>query len=204
MMELVLASQSPRRNDLLNQHGFSFRVYPVKVSEIIDENLNPRANAVGLSTMKATAAVDQHNLLKQKGFLILSADTIVILDSRILGKPRNREEACEFLRSMSGREHSVITGVTLLESGPDGKIWTGADETKVLFHSLFESQIREYVATGEADDKAGAYGMQGEGKKFVSSYNGSWSNVVGLPMELLVKALKENAWNVSQRPPTAH
>jgi septum formation protein len=200
-MELVLASQSPRRRDLLNQHGFSFHVFPVKVSEIIDENLNPEANATGLSTLKARAAVEQHNLLKQNGFLVLGADTIVILGGRILGKPENRVQACEFLRSMSGKMHSVITGLTLLQSGRDAKIWVGSDETKVYFHTLSEAEIQEYVATGEADDKAGAYGMQGEGKKFVSSYSGSWSNVVGLPMELLVKALRENAWNVSQRSP---
>jgi len=200
MLEIALASQSPRRRFLLNEHGFSFRAFPLKVSEIIDENLNPQEVARSLSEMKARTAVEEYKELKSKGFLVLGADTIVVLGQRILGKPENPDQAFEFLRALSGATHSVITGITLLETG-SSKFWTGVDQTKVHFHPLSDTAIREYIATGEPNDKAGAYGMQGEGKKFVSSCEGSESNVIGLPMELLMKVLKENAWNVRKHPP---
>ena len=101
MLEIALASQSPRRRELLSQAGFLFRVFPVKVSEIIDENLTPAEVASHLATVKAQAAVEQCKELKQKGFLILAADTIVVLGARILGKPENFSEAQRFLRSLS-------------------------------------------------------------------------------------------------------
>ncbi len=200
MLEIALASQSPRRRELLSQAGFLFRVFPVKVSEIIDENLTPPEVASHLATVKAQAAVEQRKELKQKGFLILAADTIVVLGRRILGKPENFSEAQRFLRSLSGKTHSVMTGLTLQESGSTN-FWTGTEMTEVKFRTLSEVEISDYIASGEPMDKAGAYAIQGAGGKFVSSYTGSWSNVVGLPMERLEKALKENGWNVGRRSP---
>lgn len=200
MLEIALASQSPRRRELLLQAGFQFRVFPVKVSEIIDENLTPAEAASQLATDKAQAAISEHNELKTKGFLVLSADTIVVLGQRILGKPQNFSDAQQFLRSLSGKTHSVITGVTLIESGST-KVWTGAEKTEVKFRILSEKEISDYVSTGEPMDKAGAYAIQGGGGKFVSSCTGSWSNVVGLPLERLESVLKQNGWTVRRRTP---
>lgn len=198
MLEIALASQSPRRYELLKEQQFLFRTFPVKVSEIIDENLNPGQVATGLAELKARAAIDQYKELKQQGFLVLGADTIVVMDSKVLGKPENFSQARDYLRLLSEKTHSVITGLTLLETGSNN-FWTGLDETKVRFRTLTDVEIEDYIATGEPMDKAGAYGIQGGGGKFVSSFEGSWSNVVGLPLELLAKVLKENGWQVGQQ-----
>lgn len=198
MLEIALASQSPRRRELLSKAAYEFRVFPVKVSEIIDENLKPAEAASQIATNKVLAATQQYKELKQPGFLILGVDTIVVLGKRILGKPRNYSEATHFLRSLSGKTHGVISGICLCESGST-KLWSGAEMTEVMFKTLSEKEIADYVAGGEPMDKAGAYAIQGEGGKFVSSYTGSKSNVVGLPMERLEKVLKENGWNIRRR-----
>lgn len=199
-MKLVLASQSPRRRELLLEAGFEFTVSTVKVSEIFDESLNPSEVPSHLATIKAEACVEQNKQLKSPGFLILAADTVVILGDQILGKPKDAREAHDFLRRLSGQTHSVITGVTLLESGTT-KVWTGQDVTAVTFRDLSDSEIDDYIRTGEPMDKAGAYGIQGGGGKFVSSFSGSWSNVVGLPLERLERALIENGWTIRRRKP---
>jgi septum formation protein len=150
--------------------------------------------------MKAEACVQKHKELKRQGFLVLGADTIVVLGSRIFGKPQNKSQACEFLRALASKTHSVISGFTLWETGST-KLWSGAVETRVTFRDLHEEEIQSYVAGGEPMDKAGAYAIQGEGRKFVSSFSGSWSNVVGLPLERLEEVLRENGWNVRRRTP---
>ena len=198
MLEIALASQSPRRRELLSQAGFEFRVFPVKVSEIIDENLTPAEAASQIATSKISACVAQNKDLKQQGFLVLAADTIVVLGQRILGKPRNFSEARQFLRALSGKTHCVISGISLLESGT-ANLWTGAEMTEVKFRPLSDQEIDTYIAGGEPMDKAGAYAIQGAGGKFVSSFTGSKSNVIGLPMERLERVLKENGWNVARR-----
>lgn len=195
MLMFVLASQSPRRIALLNNAGFQFHHHPVKVSEIFDEKLKPEGNASHLATIKAEACVEQHKHLKSGDYLILAADTIVALGDQMFAKPDSATEAAEFLRRLSGKTHRVITGLALLEIR-SGKLWKGSDTTEVEFHSLSEKQISDYVASGEPLDKAGGYAIQGLGSKLVASTRGSWSNVVGLPMELLEKALCENGWNV--------
>lgn len=199
-MEIALASQSPRRRELLDSVHYEFRVYPVKVSEIIDENLNPQDEVIRLAILKAQTCVKQHKDLNSPGFLVLGADTIVVLGARVLGKPENYSKAQHFLRSLSGKTHSVMTGMCLLDSGST-KLWSGVEQTQVTFRELSESEIRDYIASGEPMDKAGAYAIQGEGGKFVSSYTGSWSNVVGLPLERLEEVLKENGWTVGRRTP---
>lgn len=198
MLKLVLASQSPRRRELLEKAGYEFAVSSVKVSEIIDESLTPTENASHLATLKAEACFTQNNYSKSPGFLILGADTVVVLGEQILGKPRDASEAHEFLRRLSGKTHRVITGLSLFESGST-KVWSGFDQTEVEFKTLSESEIGAYVKSGEPMDKAGAYAIQGEGRKFVSCYHGSWSNVVGLPLEKLEKALLANGWTVGRR-----
>lgn len=198
MLKLVLASQSPRRRELLEKAGYEFAVSSVKVSEIIDENLTPTENASHLATLKAEACFKHHKYMESKGFLVMGADTVVVLGEQILGKPRDASEAFEFLRRLSGKTHCVITGLSLLESGST-KVWSGFDQTEVEFKTLHENEIAEYVKGGEPMDKAGAYAIQGEGRKFVSCYRGSWSNVVGLPLEKLEKALLANGWTVGRR-----
>lgn len=194
-LELALASQSPRRRDLLGEAGFSFRVFPVKVSEIFDKNLNAGDQASQLATDKALAAVVEYKELKSRGYLVLGADTIVTLDETLFGKPENSAVACAYLRLLSGKTHRVITGFTLRESGSTN-FYTGYDQTLVEFRELSEAEISAYVATGEPMDKAGGYAIQGGAKKFVSKVSGSWTNVVGLPMERLEAVLKEKGWNV--------
>ncbi len=194
-LEFALASQSPRRRDLLNEAGFSFRAFPVKVSEIFDKNLNAGDQASHLATIKARAALDEHNELKSPGFLVLGADTIVALDETLFGKPENTLEAADFLRLLSGKTHRVITGISLHETGSTN-FYTGYDQTLVEFRTLSETEISDYVATGEPMDKAGGYAIQGLAAKFVSKVEGSWSNVVGLPMERLEAVLNEKGWNV--------
>lgn len=199
-MKLILASESPRRRELLTAAGYEFTVSTVKVSEIFDENLNPEDVASHLATLKAEACLRHHKHLNSRGFLILGADTIVALDRRVLGKPKNSDDARRILRLLSGQEHRVITGISLIAPQSAGtKVWAGWDTTLVRFRQLSDSEIWDYVESGEPMDKAGAYAIQGNGGKFVSSYSGSWSNVVGLPMERLDEALKENGWTVSRR-----
>lgn len=193
-MRLILASASPRRRELLQEAGYDFTVDPVKVSEIIDENLNPSVNALDIARRKGEVARSQDKYLKLRDYLILSADTLVVLDGKALGKPKNSAEARLFLSSLSGKMHSVITAIWL---GPDqGPAIQHLEETKVQFRILTDQEIQDYIATGEPMDKAGAYAIQGLGGKFVSKFSGSWSNVVGLPMESFERLVKENGWNL--------
>lgn len=198
MLSLVLASQSPRRRDLLQEGGYEFVVDHVKVSEIIDENLNPERVVLDLARQKAQALLDTPKYMKAKGFLVLGADTLVVHDGRALGKPKNIEEAKFFLSRLSGQTHSVMTGIYLGESN-QGLGHGHTEISKVTFRKLTVEEIDTYVRGGEPMDKAGAYAIQGDGGKFVSRLEGSRSNVVGLPMEALEKLLKQNGWNVGRK-----
>jgi len=198
MLQLILASQSPRRRELLTDAGYEFTVSPVKVSENIDENLTPEDLVTQLAIRKAQASANLPKFLNQKGYLVLGADTVVVFEGEVLGKPRDFSEATQFLSRLSARVHRVYSGLALLSTSPS-KVWSGYDVTEVEFRSLSSDEIAEYVATGEPMDKAGAYGIQGLGGKFVSRFVGSWSNVVGLPLELLESALSENEWSVHRR-----
>lgn len=198
MFQIVLASQSPRRRDLLERSGYDFRVQPVKVSEIIEQNLNPVELASQLATLKAEACLSEAKLLKTKGFLILGTDTLVALENKNLGKPDSVEKAYEFLDLLSGQTHRVITAFCLIESETGRKV-VDYDETLVEFRELSEDEIRTYIQSGEPMDKAGAYAIQGLGGRFVKSYRGSWSNVVGLPMEKLDAVLVREGLNVRRK-----
>jgi septum formation protein len=198
MLRLVLASQSPRRRDLLTEAGFDFLVDPVKVSEIIDENVNPEAAVLDLALQKAMAALDRPKYLEKQGFLILAADTVVVAKDRVFGKPENKAEAVQFLTELGNKTHRVMTALYLACSG-HGPTAYHVEVSHVTFRSLSPSEIQAYVESGEPMDKAGAYAIQGEGRKFVSRLEGSWSNVVGLPMEALESLLKRNGWQVSRK-----
>jgi septum formation protein len=195
MLDIALCSNSPRRRELLTSAGLLFHLFPVKVSEIFDENLTAEEVASHLATLKGRTAVEQNKLLKSPGYLILSADTIVVYEGRVLGKPENSSVAAEYLRLLSGKTHRVITAIYLQETGSTN-FSTALDQTLVEFRALSMSEIQDYIATGEPMDKAGAYGIQGEARKFVSRIEGSWSNVVGLPLEKLAEVLQEKNWHV--------
>jgi septum formation protein len=199
MFEIILASQSPRRRQLLEDAGFIIRVHSLKVSETIEENLNPLDFVATLARRKAHHFVHTSKPSDLNEKLVISADTVVVLDEQILGKPENNQQAVQYLRSLSGRTHSVITGVTLVPDGLWSSEVTFTETTNVYFHALTDPQIEAYVQSGEPMDKAGAYAIQGEGRHFVQKYEGSWSNVVGLPMERLEDLISKRGWHVRRK-----
>ena len=179
---LVLASASPRRKQLLRQIGIPFRPFTSRVRENPLSH-DPLTNARLLAEAKAGAVV-----AKCRGSWILGADTIVVLDRVLLGKPADGGEAITMLRQLSGREHRVITGFCLVT--PDSKTaHSEAVVTRVTFKALTEKEILGYVATGEPFGKAGSYGIQGIGAFLVKGISGSYTNVVGLPLCAVVNAL---------------
>lgn len=198
MQRLVLASQSPRRSELLSRAGFVFTVTSPQISEIPDENLNLQDQVRQLAVDKAQACLKTGKVLKGQGNLILSADTVVVLDGQILGKPKDRKENEHYLRSLSGRSHSVITAVCLLEADT-GKMAIGHDTSEILFRTLGEDEIAAYGASGEGLDKAGGYGIQGAAGQFVASLDGAFDNVMGLPVTLVERLIDENGWVVDRK-----
>jgi len=197
-MELVLASASPRRRQLLEQSGYKFITSYVKVSEIPQENLNLQEQIEDLARQKAQALVESDKSLKKHGILLVSADTVVVLDDQILGKPKTSQEATEVLGQLSGQKHRVITGVCLWQTEPE-KVVTFHETSEVTFRDLSKDEIQAYVDTGDCMDKAGSYGIQGEAGKFVAKVDGSFDNIVGFPTERFAQVLKENNWNVARR-----
>lgn len=195
---LILASQSPRRSELLTSAGFSFHVSPSQISEIPDENLNLDDQIRDLALKKAEACLNSGKLVKGLGNLILAADTVVVLDGQILGKPKDRLENAQYLRRLSGRDHQVITGVCLLDVDSNRRA-LGHSTTLVYFRNLSETEIAAYVNSDEGLDKAGGYGIQGGAGPFVARFEGAYDNVVGLPVALVEKLLKENSWDVDRR-----
>jgi septum formation protein len=179
---LVLASQSPRRRELLANAGLPATV---RVSGVPEERLpdeSARQYVLRLARVKAEA------VSRSAGEVVLGADTVVVLGREILEKPRDEEDAVRMLNALSGREHQVITGICLRHEG--GSI-SAAEETTVRFTPLSAVEIAEYVASGEPMDKAGAYAIQGLASKFIHWIQGDYSNVVGLPVCLVYRCLKE-------------
>jgi septum formation protein len=197
MNRLVLASQSPRRSELLSRAGFQFTVSSIQISEIPDENLNLDAQIQDLARQKAEACLNSGKVLKGQGNLVLSADTVVILDDQILGKPLDRRENRQLLERLSGRRHRVITAVCLVEVDT-GKRAVSHETSWITFRVLSEAEIDEYVSIGDGLDKAGGYGIQGEAGRFVENLEGPMDNVIGLPVALVEKLIKENGWNVDR------
>ncbi len=197
MKELLLVSQSPRRSEILKEAGISFRVDTVKVSELIKENVNVRASIEALARLKAEAYLQQCKQLKSQDILLLTADTVVVFGEKIMGKPKDRAQAVEFLDMLSGKTHSVITALCLVDLAANRWV-VASDQTFVHFRPLVAAEISAYVASGEPFDKAGGYGIQGAAREFVEKIEGSFLNVVGLPLELLEKLLIENHWQVAR------
>ena len=193
--EIVLASGSPRRRELLAQAGVRFQVFQVKADEALTEAeaADAEAAAQRLAERKAGAAVQAVLAQPHLGQItIIGADTMVVLDGKIYGKPRSAEAAQATLRALSGKTHQVITGVSvwrLLYGGPDDVQMGRCNfsvTSDVTFKELTDEEIAAYVRTGESRDKAGAYGIQGEGAKLVDHYDGDYDNIVGLPVRELL------------------
>lgn len=179
---LILASASPRRAELLAAAGYGFTVQPVEVDERLLPGEVPSDAVVRLSRLKAEA------LEAPPGAWVLAADTLVTVDGKALGKPAGAEEAAAMLRQLNGRAHSVVTGVTV-RSGRH--LLTDVVETHVWMEGLDEGAIAWYVASGEPLDKAGAYGIQGLASRFVTRIEGSYTCVVGLPMDVVARQLRQ-------------
>ena len=186
MPRIILASQSPRRRQLLGQIGLTdFDILVPDADESYDPSLTPQEIVSAISRKKAAAARD---LSGDKDAVIIAADTMVFLDGLRLGKPHSEQEAFSMLSALSGREHLVCTGVTVCRG--DRHI-TRPETTAVRFASLSQEDIRRYIATGEPMDKAGAYGIQGLAALFVTGIAGDYYNVMGLPLHLLGDMLRE-------------
>ena len=195
MDRLILASASPRRRELLENIGLKFDIIVSSENEEnIDDTLPPKLYTSELAVLKANSVAKK--LIeegRQKG-IIIAADTVVYLDEKILGKPKNKEDAFLMLNSLSGRIHSVYTGICVLRLY-DGFIVSASVRTDVKFKDIDEKLIRKYIDTNEPMDKAGAYGIQGRGSLLVEKIDGDYFNVVGLPVSTLCEILK-NEFNV--------
>lgn len=189
-MRILLASASPRRRELLEQIGLSFEVVVSHVEEVITET-EPGKVVEQLSAQKAEAVAG--SLGEPEETLVIGADTVVAAENTILGKPADAAKAAEMLRLLAGRTHAVYTGVTLILRGASGETArkTFHERTDVSFYPMEEAEIRQYVATGDCMDKAGAYGIQGFCARYISGINGDYNNVVGLPVGRLYQEMKE-------------
>ena len=180
----LLASASPRRAELLTQLGLRFRVEPSQLPEDILSGETPRGHAERLSRAKALEIWGEN-----PDALVVAGDTVVVLGGDILGKPSDAEDALRMLRALSGRTHTVVSGLAL--AFPGGALRSGTTSTEVTFRPFDEEFARAYVATGEPMDKAGAYGIQGFGSALVREIRGDYHTVVGLPIPLLLELLLE-------------
>ncbi len=179
-MKLVLASKSPRRSEILKNAGIDFTVRVADADETIPNGTKPADAVVFLAAKKAMAVI------RADDELVLGADTVVVLDDKILGKPKNKDDAYNMIKALSGRVHSVFTGVCAIG---DGFSMTFAEETRVEFYNLTDEEINEYINTDEPYDKAGAYGIQGLASKFIRGIDGDYFNVVGLPMSAIYQKI---------------
>jgi septum formation protein len=205
-MQLILASASPRRAELLAAAGFTFETLVVQVNESVRPGETPVEHVRRLAAEKSAAAWKAHCLGRpvldmpehhgarasrvgvgpHASDIVLGADTVVVVDGEILGKPKDDDDAQRMLRRLSGRDHVVLTGVSLRT---EGREWGAVDETRVWFAPLGDADIEWYVQTGEGRDKAGAYGIQGAASRFIPRIDGSYANVVGLPVALVAKLI---------------
>ncbi|MBR2889707.1 MAG: septum formation protein Maf [Oscillospiraceae bacterium] len=183
-MPLILASQSPRRRELLGLFRIPFAVRVADIDEYMDPEKDPAAEVGRVSRLKAEA------IPRDAGDIVIAADTIVVCQGKVLGKPHSEEEAVQTLRLLSGRDHQVMTGLTVLR---DHRTVVHTEITDLHFRPLSEKEIRDYVATGEPMDKAGSYGIQGGAGLFCERMVGDYYNVVGLPLCRLALILKEIA-----------
>ena len=181
-MQLILASQSPRRKELLGLFHIPFTVRTSDADETMDPKLPPEGEVARVSRLKAQAVPHED------GDVVVAADTIVVCDGQVLGKPRSRDHAIEMLSLLSGRGHQVMTGLTVLAKGQQVSV---TEITDIHFRELSQKEIRAYVDTGEPMDKAGSYGIQGGAALFAEKMHGDYYNVMGLPVCRLGKILRQ-------------
>jgi septum formation protein len=184
MKTIILASASPRRKELLRRIGLRFKVDPSNYEENISSELEPHELAKSLSLEKAKLVAEKH-----MNALVIAADTFIVFEGKILGKPRTGTEAKEMLETISGRQHLVITGFTIIDT-ENNKALSKAVETKVYIRKLSSNEIDAYVESKEPLDKAGAYAIQGLGSVIVEKIEGDYFNVIGLPLSALAESLK--------------
>ncbi|WP_456278115.1 Maf family protein [Bacillus sp. AK128] len=181
MQHLILASSSPRRKELLTTLGLSFDVLSSSIEEIVDPSATPEETVLSLAQEKAMDVAKQY-----PSAYVIGADTIVVKDLKILGKPKNKEDAIDTLRMLSGSTHSVLTGVAIVYNGNPTSFFV---KTEVTFWPLSQEEIDRYIESGEPFDKAGSYGIQGLGSLFVKEIQGDYFSVVGLPISTLKREL---------------
>ncbi|MBB5324569.1 septum formation protein [Anoxybacillus tepidamans] len=186
MKRLILASSSPRRKQLLEMAGLRFDILVSDIDEQIQRNESPEQIVQSLAYQKAKA-VQKTN----PGAYVIGADTIVVYNRQVLGKPKTKQEACEMLRLLSGKTHHVFTGVAIIAPEQETVF---VERTAVTFWDITDEDIFEYIETGEPMDKAGAYGIQGKGALFVKRIEGDYFSVVGLPLARTVRELKKIGW----------
>ena len=172
-MHLILASQSPRRRELLGLFRIPFVIRAADIDEAMDPNQSAFDEVARVSRLKAMA------VSRETGDVVIAADTIVVCQGKVLGKPRDAEDAVSMLKLLSGRDHQVMTGMTVLR---DDRILSHTEVTDIHFRKLSDAEIRAYVASGEPMDKAGSYGIQGGAALFCEKMSGDYYNVVGLPV----------------------
>ncbi|MFH1186813.1 MAG: Maf family protein [Candidatus Levyibacteriota bacterium] len=191
MKRIILASRSPRRKQLLESIGLKFKVVVSNIDEKLIVEKNPQKLAEKLSRQKANAI-----LKKYKNAIVIAADSIVVQNKEIIGKPTSEKNASEILQKLSGRKHTVITGFTVLDTKTKKSV-TRSVISKVYFKKLTKEEIEVYVKTGKLMDKAGAYGIQDKAGVFIEKVEGDFFNVVGLPIFAVCKTLQEFGINIS-------
>ncbi len=189
---IILASASPRRSELLTKADIPFVVMPANVDEDPGTDV-PSEAAEKNALIKAEYIAERLMEKKEDSFIILSADTVVSIDGKILGKPKDEEDAFNVLRTLQGRDHEVYTGVTIGVKHPGKDVIYKAfhEKTRVKIYPVSDQQIRDYISTGEPLDKAGSYAIQGSFAKYIKSIKGDYNNVVGLPVGRVFKELKQ-------------
>jgi septum formation protein len=183
MQSIILASKSPRRQELIRNITDDFTVIVSEAEEVLPEGIAPGEAPVHLSAVKARAVAADH-----PDSVVIGADTVVILDGAVLGKPRDKDDAKRMLRELSGKVHTVVTGCCLIKNGRERAF---GERTRVEFYPLNDREIEEYIATGDPFDKAGSYGIQGKGCLFVKGIEGDFFNVMGLPVARLNRELRD-------------
>ena len=182
-MKFILASNSPRRKQLIQFLGIDFIVDPSHIQEVIDSSISNEELVMSLAYQKANDVSNRHNEAYVLGF-----DTLVVLDGSPLGKPKNRDEAFDMLRALSGKKHLVLTGVAIVKGDYKDLFY---DHAEVIFNEMSNDEINEYLDTGEPFDKAGAYGIQGYGAKYIRYIKGDYYSVMGMPIQKLYNKIRD-------------
>lgn len=182
-MEIILKSASPRRKELLEKMGYEFIIKTFDVDETLDSNLSPYENVKRLGYKKATINQDL-----DYGKVLIGCDTIVVLNNKIYGKPKNEEDAFKMLKDLSGKKHQVMSGLCVVYKD---KVYNDVEISNVYFKNLIDEEINNYIKTKEPFGKAGSYAIQGIGRSLVDYFDGSLNNIIGLPTEMLEKILGE-------------